>query len=252
MSLSAKGLTLAVPGRTLVAALDLDIVPGQCWAVLGPNGSGKSSLLMTLAGLRTAAAGAIELDDRPLAAFSRRSLATRVGILLQDAPEPFWGSTADFVALGAFARRGFALRSEAQLSALVRSALERVDLAGHAEQPYRTLSGGERQRARLAQLFIQAPQVYLLDEPLNHLDLRHQLAMIGELRALTERGASVVMALHEPWLAARYCDRALLLYDAPRFLAGPARELLTREPLEALYGCSLEPYAEAGRRLHPG
>jgi len=251
MTLGAKGLTLAVPGRTLVASLDLDVAPGQVWAVLGPNGSGKSSLLMTLAGLRRPAAGAIALEGRPLAAFSRRSLAAHVGILLQEAPEPFWGSTAEFVALGAFARQGFALRSDAQSAELTRDALERLDLAGHASQPYRTLSGGERQRARLAQLIVQAPKTYLLDEPLNHLDLRHQLAVMSEVRALADGGASVVMALHEPWLAARYCDRALLLYDAPRFLAGPARELLTREPLEALYGCSLEPYAETGRRLLP-
>ena len=251
MNLEAKSLTLAVPGRTLIARLDLEIAPGQCWAVLGANGVGKSSLLSVLAGLRSPGAGTVDLDGRPLDAYSRRELATNVGILLQDAPESFWGSTADYVALGGFARQGFTLSADAKLETIVSEALERLDLRGHVHQPYRTLSGGERQRARLAQLLVQAPRVYLLDEPLNHLDLRHQLAVMSELRALADGGAAVVMALHEPWLAARYCDRALLLYDAQRFFAGPARALLARGPLEALYGCSLDAYAEAGRRLFP-
>jgi iron complex transport system ATP-binding protein len=110
------------------------------------------------------------------------------------------------------------------------------------------LSGGERQRARLAQLLVQSPRYLLLDEPLTHLDLRHQLATMALLARLAAEGHGVVMALHEPWLAARYCGHALLLYDPARFSLGPAARLLGRESLERLYGCSLEAFAD-GRTL---
>jgi len=251
MTLAARGLTLRVPGRTLVDTLEVEVKAGERWAVLGPNGAGKSSVLAALAGLRAAAGGAVTLDGRQVSEYGRRDLARHVGILLQDEPESFWGSTLDYVRLGAIARGGTGFTSDPAIDRDARDAIAALDLGTRAAQPYRTLSGGERQRARIAQLLVQAPGYLLLDEPLTHLDLRHQLATLERLVALAHEGRAVVMALHEPWLAARYCDHALLLYDSARFSAGPAETLLRREPLEQLYGCTLEAFAEAGRRLFP-
>jgi iron complex transport system ATP-binding protein len=247
-SLAMRGLRIAVPGRDLIRTLDLDVRPGQCWAVLGRNGVGKTSLLLGAAGLRVPAAGRVLLDGRDLPLVPRRELARGVGILLQEEPELFWGTAADYVALGAHARDAL---GPAVLNGTVRSALAAVDLAQHAAQPYRTLSGGERQRARLAQLLVQAPRYLLLDEPLTHLDLRHQLATMALMAELAAQGRGVMMALHEPWLAARYCDHALLLYDSARFSSGPAGELLGRESLEQLYGCPLEAFADSRATVPP-
>lgn len=240
-ALAIRGLRIALPGRDLIAGLDLEIRPGQCWAVLGRNGVGKSSLLLAGAGLRRPAAGGVMLDGRDLAGLPRREVAAGVGILMQEEPELFWGTAADYVALGAHARAGLAADA---LDAAVRAALAAVDLAPHAAQSYRSLSGGERQRARLAQLLVQAPRYLLLDEPLTHLDLRHQLATMALLSRLAGEGHGVIMALHEPWLAARYCDRALLLYDSTRFSSGPAAQVLASGALERLYGCPLEAFAD--------
>jgi iron complex transport system ATP-binding protein len=247
-SLAMRALRIAVPGRDLIAKLDLEVRPGQCWAILGRNGVGKTSLLLAAAGLRAPASGRVTLDARDLALVPRRELAREVGILLQEEPELFWGTAADYVALGAHAREAL---GAAALDAAVRAALAAVDLAPHAAQPYRTLSGGERQRARLAQLLVQAPRYLLLDEPLTHLDLRHQLATMALMAQLAAQDRGVMMALHEPWLAARYCDHALLLYDSARFSSGPAGELLARESLERLYGCPLEAFADGRATLPP-
>lgn len=119
--------------------------------------------------------------------------------------------------------------------------LEEVDLAGRAAQPYRTLSGGERQRARLAQAFMQDPECLLLDEPLQHLDLKHQLDVMRALARRAAGGHAVLMALHEPAMAARLCDRAVLLYDSDRVRQGRITEMLTQDNLELLYQCWLEP-----------
>ena len=174
--LSAEKLTLAVPGRTLVAGLDFRLAPGDCWAVLGRNGAGKTSLLLALAGLRTPESGTVQLGDVPIASRPRREVAERVGILFQDETESFWGTTLEYALLGRVARAPTPFGTDPAGEAAARSALAEVDLAGHAEQPYRTLSGGERQRARLAQLIVQSPEAWLLDEPLAHLDLAHQAA----------------------------------------------------------------------------
>jgi iron complex transport system ATP-binding protein len=243
--LAAQALALRVPGRTLVAGLDLALAPGQCWALLGPNGAGKTSLLHTLAGVRAPEAGTVTLDGAPVETFERRELARRVGILLQDETESFWGSTLEYALLGRLPHAAGLFGAVAAAAEAARAALAHVDLTAHAAQPYRTLSGGERQRARLAQLLVQSPRWMLLDEPLAHLDLGHQLAIMETVAGLARSGGTVIMALHEPLWAARYCGHALLLYDSGRFRQGPAQEVLTQENLEALYGCRLAPAAES-------
>jgi iron complex transport system ATP-binding protein len=231
--IEARALSLEVPGRRLVSGLTFNLAPGDCCALLGRNGSGKSSLIASLAGLRRPASGTLLLEGRPLGSWDRLERARRLGVLLQDEPGEYWGSTADYVRLGRFPHRDPAEN-------LVSRLVEELGLSAHAAQPFRTLSGGERQRARLAQLFAQDPAVLLLDEPLQHLDLAHQAAVMASLAARAVAGKAILMALHEPALAAMHCSHAVLLYDSERVAQGPADIMLTQENLESLYGCRLE------------
>jgi iron complex transport system ATP-binding protein len=233
----------------LFEGLDLALPPGESWALLGPNGAGKTSLLHALGGLRPPDGGAVTLDGAPLAALGRRAVAQRVGVLLQDETESFWGSTLEYAMLGGLAHATGLLGPGEGAEAAARAALAELDLIERAAQPYRTLSGGERQRARLAQLVVQSPQWWLLDEPLAHLDLGHQLAVMELFARLARAGRTVIMALHEPLWAARYCGHALLVYDSGRFRHGPAHDVLTQDHLEALYGCRLAPAAASATPL---
>ncbi|MCZ7563550.1 MAG: ABC transporter ATP-binding protein [Burkholderiales bacterium] len=250
MTLVARGLTLAVPGRTLVTGLDLALAPGRCCAILGRNGAGKSSLLLALAGLGRAAAGEVLLDGAPLASHARRRLARRLGILLQYDVEDFWGSVLEYVLLGRLPHGAGPLGADPEGVVQAHGALAAVDLQTHVLQPYRTLSGGERQRARIAQLLVQSPDYLLLDEPLSHLDLQHQLGLMQLLAGLARSGRAVAMALHEPFWAARFCDVALLMYDSGAVRHGPVHDVLTQENLEALYRCRLEAVAGPGAPLY--
>jgi iron complex transport system ATP-binding protein len=238
--LETRNVTLRAGGRELVSGLDLALAPGQCWALLGPNGAGKTSLVLALAGLRPPRAGVVALAGRPLSAWRRAELARRIGVLLQDDTSEFWGSTLEYVRLGRYPHAGAPWGRDPDADALARGWLARLELGGHADQPYATLSGGERQRARIAQLLVQDPALVLLDEPLSHLDLRHQVQVMEILAERARRGGAVLMALHQPSLAARYCDHAVLLYDAGRSSAGTCAEMLTPTRLEALYQCRLE------------
>ncbi|MSQ55876.1 MAG: ABC transporter ATP-binding protein [Betaproteobacteria bacterium] len=244
--LSAHGLDIAIGGRSLVGQLELDIAAGQCWALLGRNGAGKTSLLLALAGLRVQAAGTVALNGRGLAQHSRRELALRIGVLLQDESTDFGDSLLDYVLLGRYPHSRSAYARDPAAAAAATEWLGRLELLDHRGQPYRTLSGGERQRARIAQLLVQDPDVLLLDEPLNHLDLRHQVSVMQTLSGLAHEGKAVMMALHEPNLAARYCDHSVLLYDSGRAGVGRSGEMLTQANLETLYRCPLE---SAGTRI---
>lgn len=247
--LQCEGLSLAYPGKVLCGDLSLTVKPGECWAILGKNGSGKTTLVHALGGLRKPAGGRVALLERNLDAYARRDLARKLGVLLQDEAHGFWGNVLEYVLLGRHPHARTIFGWQADDVELASRAIAQLDLAGIEHRPVGTLSGGERQRARIALLLAQQPQYYLLDEPLQHLDLRHQLEAMALFRGLaTQRGYAVVMVLHDTLWASRYCDHVLLLYDEGRALAGPTGELLTRDNLEALYQCSLEEFGAGGKR----
>jgi iron complex transport system ATP-binding protein len=247
--LRCADLTLAVPGRVLCRELSAVFGAGEVWAVLGRNGTGKSTLIHTLAGLSAPAGGHVELDGEDLSAFDPRERARRVGVLLQIEEGTFWGTVAEYILLGRYPHAarwtGYAKEDREEAHA----ALDAVGMAALARQRYATLSGGERQRARIAQILAQGPRIFLLDEPLQHLDLAHQaqvLALIG-LRA-HERRETAVMVLHEPLWIGRACTHALIFGGDGRAEAGPAHALVTRERLERAYGCRLREVADGEGR----
>ena len=244
--LEAAGLGLSAGNRELVRALDLALAPGQFWALLGRNGAGKTSLILALAGLRAPQSGKIALEGSPLVAYRRSEIARRVAVLLQDEDTDFWGSVLDYVMLGRYPRSRSAWGRDEEGAALARLRLAELDLADHSSQAYRTLSGGERQRARIAQVLVQDADIVLLDEPLQHLDLRHQGQVMRILAGCAGDGKTVLAALHEPGHAARHCGFSLLLYDAGRASLGRSSDMLTQANLEALYQCRLETAALQG------
>ncbi len=248
--LRIERLRIAYPGRTLVDGLSTEFRPGQIWAVLGRNGSGKSTLLQALAALRPPDSGMVWLKDAPVAALPRRALARSIGVLLQDESREFWGNVRDYVLLGRYPHARSLFGWTAADEEIADNEIEAMHLGGFGGRAFVSLSGGERQRARAAALFAQRPVVYLLDEPLQHLDLPHQVAVLERLAAeARDGGAVVVMVLHDLNFAARYCSNFLLLYGDGRFSLGSAEEALTAEKLGELYGFPLIPVDAGGERV---
>jgi iron complex transport system ATP-binding protein len=241
--LSAYGLGVTIAGHQVCSDLDLAVMPGQCWAILGRNGAGKTTLLHTLAGLRSPAAGTIELHGKPLAATARRDVARLRGLLLQDDSDAFPATVLESVLVGRHPHLSRWQWEGAEDVRIARDALAAADMAGTEARDVRTLSGGERRRVALAALLAQQPRLFLLDEPSSHLDLSHQLTLLERLATVVRRDdKALIMVVHDVNLAARYCDHALLLADGEA-VAGPAQELLTAERLSAVYRVSLRQIA---------
>lgn len=252
-TLNCDAITLSVPGRVLCRDMTFSIEPGQLWAILGANGSGKTTLIHALGGLGPYDCGTVLLNGASLTSGDNRRRAQQIGVLLQQEDAVFWGSVLDYVLLGRFphAQSWLGWRSDDEQAA--RAALAEVGLAEFAPRHYTTLSGGERQRARIAQILAQAPSLFLLDEPLQHLDLRHQSAVLTLFRRLAlEQGRAVMMVLHDTLWPGRFCTHALLIHDDGTVRAGAAAEVLDRGSLERLYGCRLQEFAQgAGRYFLP-
>ena len=247
--LAACGLAVDIAGRRVVDGLDFGLAGGERLAILGRNGAGKSTLLNTLAGLRPVAAGAVLLDGEDCALLSPRDAARRRAWLGQFQNDPFGSTVLETALTGRHPHLGRWAWESTRDGELARSALAAVGLAGMEQRQIHTLSGGERQRLAIATLLAQAAPLYLLDEPLAHLDLNHQMAVL-ELFAGAARdcGAAVVMVLHDPALAHRFCDRALLLHGDGRSEIGAVDAILNAKKLSELYGYALRQIDDGGRR----
>jgi iron complex transport system ATP-binding protein len=247
--LEARQLNVSIGGNTVVDGLNLTVQAGERLAILGRNGAGKSTLLSTLAGLRPAQAGAVLLDGEDCALLPPRQAALRRAWLGQFQNDPFGSTVMETALTGRHPHLGRWDWESTRDAELARGALKAVGLAGMEARQVHTLSGGERQRLSIATLLTQAATLYLLDEPLSHLDLNHQMAVL-ELFAGTARdcGAAVVMVLHDPALAHRFCDRALLLHGDGRCEQGMVDHILTAETLSELYGYGLRQIEDRGHR----
>ena len=209
---------------------------GELVALCGPNGAGKSTLLRLLLGLHAPSSGQVALAGAPLASLSRRQIARHAALLPQDAPADVPLSVREAVSLGRLPHLG-RLQPEtgADVDAVAR-ALAATDTTELAERPINELSGGERHRVHLARALAQEAPLLLLDEPIAGLDIAHQLAAMDLLRATASEGRAVVVALHDLALAARRCDRVLLLASGTLDADARPADVFTRETLARVFG----------------
>lgn len=238
--LTCEHVTFAYESFLALRDLSLTISPGQCLGVLGPNGSGKSTLLKLLARLLLPQSGMIHYKNVSLASFSRREIARRIAYVPQETPLTFPLTVHEAVALGRLpymAGMGWARPED---RAAVTAALAAMECTTYADRFLHTLSGGERQRVFLARALAQQPEVLLCDEPTTHLDIRHQLTGLQLLADRRRRDhLTVVVALHDLNLAARYCDTVALLHEGRLVAAGPPAQALTSAIISKVFDTAM-------------
>ncbi|MGC8732088.1 MAG: ABC transporter ATP-binding protein [Halothiobacillaceae bacterium] len=237
--LTVKRLGMSQGRRRLLNGLDMEVKAGECWALLGCNGAGKTTLLHTLAGIRPIEAGSIRLLDRELHAWRARERAQCLGLLTQDASQGFEETVLEAALVGRHPHLGRWSNEGEEDVRIARQALHDCGLAGFEQRAVQSLSGGEQRRLGLATLLTQTPQLLLLDEPLNHLDLQWQWCMLHQLRSLSNNGRGIVMSLHDPNLALRFCTHALLLDGMGGWRAGSVSEVITPTALQQAYGMAM-------------
>ena len=230
-------LSFTVAGRPLLQPLSLQIPDGRVTGLIGHNGSGKSTLIKLLARQQAASAGKIELDGRPLGAWSDREFARQVAYLPQQLPAVEGLTVRDLVGFGRYPWHGALGRLAEEDHARIAEAMRLTDIDRFADRWVDSLSGGERQRVWLAMLLAQNSRYLLLDEPTSALDIAHQVDLLALVRELShELGLGVVVVLHDVNLAARYCDHLIALHGGRLLAQGSPAELLKSDTLQAIYG----------------
>ncbi|MHC8317775.1 heme ABC transporter ATP-binding protein [Pseudomonas sp. LB3P31] len=235
--LRTQNLQIRRGSKTVLTDITLELKPGEILGVLGPNGAGKSTLLGALCGELKADHGSVWLDDLELNQCTGAQRAQRLAVLPQVSTLDFAFRVEEVVGMGRLPYQTGRVRDDE----IIAAALHAAD-AGHLNgRSYLALSGGERQRVHLARVLAQlwpgeAGQTLLLDEPTSMLDPLHQHTTLQAVREFADRGAAVLVILHDLNLAARYCDRLLLLEGGRPVALDTPEQVLRPEPLKAVFG----------------
>lgn len=234
--LALRKLTVEIASKTVCDELDLDLSPGRVVGMLGGNGVGKTTLLHTLAGLRAPRSGEILLDGESLDAMGRRGVARKLALLMQDQEDPFPATVLETALIGRHPHIGFWQWEAPQDVEIARDALRVTGMADLKHRDVHELSGGERRRLAIATALAQDTDVFLLDEPVDQLDIFHQMKLLAHFRelALTQQRL-VLMSLHDVNMAARFCDEVILMFGEGELLHGETYKVLTTANLERLY-----------------
>jgi zinc/manganese transport system ATP-binding protein len=244
-ALTLHRVAVARGGRTILSHVDLDVQPGEFIAVLGPNGAGKSTLMKALLGLVPLRSGEITvLGAAPAAArprvgyvpqrhgFDERTRIRGTDLVRLGLDGDRWG-----VPVGLTRRARERRRAE---HARVDEVLGLVGAGGYAHRPIGELSGGEQQRLLLAQALVRRPELLILDEPLDSLDLPNQAAIAALVRRIcTSEQVAVLLVAHDVNPLASYLDRVVYLANG-RAVCGPVEDVITAATLTSLYGLPIE------------
>lgn len=234
--LSTSKLSISIGSTHVCKDLTVECNAGEIWGVLGRNGKGKTTLLHSLAGLRDIDAGDIFIKNKNIKQLSRKQIAQQLGVLLQHHEDIFPGSVIETVISGRHPHiKPWQWESKLDYQ-LAKRALQAVQLTPLAERPINQLSGGERQRVSIATLITQNPDILLMDEPNSHLDLKYQIQLLDYLTTDSQKNQKLIlMTLHDLNLAARYCDKIILLLGDGEVITGNTDELLNEDNLLRLY-----------------
>ena len=235
--LQGEHITVRYGSFTVVEDLSFDLKEGQWLMLAGPNGAGKSTLIETIA-QGTPYTGSVRWQGRDIRTLKAASLAQKIGVLAQKNNVGYAYTVEEVVGLGRYAYKSglFSGRDDDGMEA-VEKALEITGLTGLRHASMLTLSGGEMQRVFLAQVFAQNPQVLILDEPANHLDLKYQQHIFSLIQEWLEQpGRAVLSVVHDLSLARRYGTHAILLDHGRTVSQGQISDVMTPENLKQVYG----------------
>ncbi len=236
LPLEARDLVFQVDGRRLLDRMSLSAGKGEFVGLVGPNGAGKTTFLKALLRLLRIEGGAVLLEGRDLQSVPARESARSMALVPQAAPNTFGFTSLEVTVMGRYPHLGRFQVEGPEDQRIAMDAMKLTETEAFADRVLTTLSGGERQRVLVARAVAQQPRVLLMDEPISNLDVQHQTRVLDVVRGLVAEGITAIAAMHDLSLAARYCDR-LVMIDRGRIVAeGLPEAVLTPKNLREIFG----------------
>jgi iron complex transport system ATP-binding protein len=237
MVIDVRNIDFAYKDNFVLSRVTTSFKKGDFVAFVGPNGSGKSTLIRCIDGILKPKNGTICFNNKDLHKLSREEIAKVIAYVPQYEERALSVTVYDTVLTGRKPYIGWR-PTKKDHTAVIR-VLKMLNLEPVALESINELSGGQRQRVLIARALAQEPMVLLLDEPTANLDLKHSLDVLSLLKKLTIEGITVIIAIHDLNLAARYCNPIILINEGEIFAEG-GREILTPENIYKLYGVDVK------------
>lgn len=239
MIVQFRDVELAYGRDWSLSGINLMVPEGDFLAIVGQNGSGKTTLLKAILGIVKPRRGAIRRADNRFGYVPQRQYVDEIYPL----------SCFDIALMGRYSLMGPLARPSRQDRDVTIQALDHVGMRDAADRPYSNLSGGQKQRVLIARALAAEPQVLVLDEPTNDMDIASEKATMDLIRHFhNEHGLTVVMVSHLLNVVAGYAKSIALINDG-RIVTGPSQEILTGENLSSTYGIAVDTAEVGGRWL---
>lgn len=232
MKLETKDIAVSIFGENIVKGMSLKVDDHSFTALIGPNGCGKSTFLKTVYRVLKADRGTVYLDGKDMNHINAKKVAQNISVVSQFNHITFDYSVIEIVLMGRTPHLSFLENEHKNDYKIAKESLELVGMTEYTNRRFQSLSGGEKQRVILARALTQKPNLIILDEPINHLDIRYQLELLGAIKSL---GIGVLAALHDLSLAAKYCDYIYMMKQGNILYEGTPAQVLTVEHIRDVY-----------------
>ncbi|MCD6231682.1 ABC transporter ATP-binding protein [Candidatus Aerophobetes bacterium] len=234
--LKVENLWSGYKETNILKGINLVIKRGEFWGVAGPNGAGKTTLLKSITKILSPKRGKIFFKGKNIARMDARKLAQKVAVVPQFSI--FWLSftVKDFILLGRipYLPRFYLERREDYEA--VEEAMELTGTTHLQERRINELSGGEKQKVVIARSLAQKPEFLLLDEPVSHLDIKHQLEILNLIEKLNQKEkVTILMISHDLNLTSHYVSKLILMKEGKIFARGTPQEVITEDNIEKVY-----------------
>ena len=235
--LKTQAINFSYDQDTVLHSISMNVSPGEFIGVIGPNGSGKSTLLKLLGGVLKPDSGQLYLKGKNYLDYQQKQLAQSITWVPQEHPTVFPFKVSEIVLMGRHPYlSAFTFEGEEDIE-IAHSAMELTQTLQFAQRNFNEISGGEKQRVVIAGAITQEPELMILDEPTSALDIKYQIQILNILKQLNEdKNMTVILAMHDLHLAAKFCNRLILLEGGKIFKDGKSKEVLQKEHIEKVYG----------------
>jgi cobalamin transport system ATP-binding protein len=236
MRLRVQGIEFAYNSVPVLKDVAFEAMEGEIIGILGPNGSGKTTLLRCMNRALSPSKGTVLVEEKEIGTMSRKEIANEMAVVPQNCIITFPFTSLEIVLMGRNPSMDRFKRETKEDIEIVKTAMEATGVTALAARTMNQLSGGERQRVIIARALAQQPKIMLLDEPTLHLDVNHQMEIMELVSELAHKEKlTVIMVSHDLNLAARYCDKIILLDGGSVLAAGSVPEVLTQSNVEQVF-----------------
>lgn len=239
-----NNLNYSIEDKKILNNINLTVGKGEFVGLIGPNGAGKTTLLKCINGINKAN-GQILINELELKKIDNRRVAREISMMHQNTVVTFPFNVIDVVLMGRYPHVGRIKGERSKDFEIARENMKFTDTLKLEQNLITNISGGEEQRVFFAKVLTQETNIILLDEPTANLDITHQELIFRHARELVTGGKTVIAAVHDLKIAAKYCTRLVLMKDGNIISTGNTKKVLTPENLSEAYGVNAVVYTNS-------